>query len=351
MKIKFLVLFCIITFLIPLAGCVIMGLLGVQHPLLKYTVIVVLPLCAVIGFTFYLLKRKNVEYLFFLTVVFSLLIELITAPLRGHDILGIPGGAPLCSVVTFTLYFLFINLMLKRHESKLKPSWILLACLIGCCLLQLPLRLFDFNETLISLPDFLFHLFGIVMGYFFYASNKYIKSGIVITSLLCCVFMYSKGYDLWLHKLNFGTFTGKVAENYPAHIVFQNDLGENINIDDLGDDYLVLDFWYAHCGVCFRAFPEVQRVYDKWLDNEQVQLYAVFCRMEEYEETPNTGTEILRENGYTFPVLSIDIKHSILKEMGVNAYPTVLIFNNKDRTLIFRGDIETAEKYLNEMLK
>ena len=351
MKIKFLVLFCVITFLLPLAVCVIMGLSGVQHPMLRYGVGIILSFCSLVGFTLYLLKRKNtVWYLFFLMVVFSLLIELITSPLRGYEIFIIPGGYRLCSVVTFALYFLFINVMLKRHAAKLKPSRILLACLIGCCLLPLPIHLFNFSSTLVSLPDLLFHLFGIVMGYCFYVSNKYVKSGIVIISLLCCTFLYFKGYDLWMHKLAHGTFTGKVVENYPATMVFQNDLGENISIEDLGGEYLVLDFWFSGCGSCFRAFPKVQKVYDKWLDNEQVRLYAVFCRMKDYEETPATGTELLREGGYTFPFLSIDMD-DFFKETGIKVYPTVLIFNNKDRTLIFRGNIETAEKYLNENLK
>jgi len=351
MKIKLLVLFCVATFLLPIAVFVITGVLGIQHPLLKYSIAIASFLCSVVGFTLYVLKRRNVVwYLLFLIVVLSLLIELITSPLRGYDIFGIPGGFRLCSVVTFALYFLFINLMLKKHASKLKPKRILLACLIGCCLIQLPLRLIHFNSTLVSLPDFLFHLFGIFMGYLFYVSGKYLKSGIVLISLFCCIFLY-KGYDLWSHKLNFDTFTGMIAEKYQSSIIFQNDEGENINLDNLEGEYIVLDFWTSSCGVCFRKFPEVQRIYDKWRDNEQMRLYGVFCRYEKNEETPATGTKILQEIGYTFPSLSIDIKNPILKEFGVNVYPTVLIFNNKDRTLIFRGRIEYAEKLLNKILK
>jgi len=352
MKLKLLVSFCVTTFLLPVVVFVVTGVLGLQYPLLKYSIAIGLSIFSVIGFTLYLLKRRNaVWYLFFLIVVFSLLIELITSPLRGYDIFGIPGGFRLCSVVTFALYFLFVNFMSKKHASKLKPQQILLASLIGCCLIQIPLRLFDFTGSLVSLPDFLFHLFGIFMGYFFYVSGKYLKSGIVLISLFCCIFLYSKGYDLWLHKLNFDTFTGMIAEKYQSPIIFQNDERENISLDNLEGEYIVLDFWTSSCGVCFRKFPEVQRVYDKWRDNEQIQLYGVFCRYEKNEETPATGTKILQERGYTFPSLSLDIKTPMLKELGVNSYPTVLIFNNKDRTLIFRGSIEYAEKLLNKILK
>ena len=172
-----------------------------------------------------------------LIVLFSLLIALITSPLRGITF-------QTCSVTAFILYFIFTNLALTKQGSKLKPQWILVACLIGCSIFQIPIRVVNFSETLLSLPDFLFHLFGIFMGYLFYISGKYVKSGIVVTSLLCCTFLYFKGYNLWLHKLNYGTFSGIVQ--YKAEMpefYFTDKNGNTITNQDFAGKYTVLDFW------------------------------------------------------------------------------------------------------------
>jgi len=125
---------------------------------------------------------------------------------------------------------------------------------------------------------------------------------------------------------------------------FQNDSNENFYFSNIDCTYLVLDFWISSCGVCFKMFPEVQRVYERY-NNEHIQVYGIFARDEKREETPANGTEMLRERGYTFSSLSIDREDPILKEMSVTAFPTVLIFD-KEKTIVFRGSILQAEKFL-----
>jgi hypothetical protein len=91
----------------------------------------------------------------------------------------------------------------------------------------------------------------------------------------------------------------------------------------------------------------VQELHEKHLQNDRVALYGVFCRQE--TETDSMGHETLAERGYTFPCLSIDMSHPALKELGVDRFPTVLIFN-RERDLVFRGDIKLVEKFMAEEL-
>jgi hypothetical protein len=56
-----------------------------------------------------------------------------------------------------------MHLVLKRYSEKQKPGYIFISALIGCSLIQLPIRIMDFDLSLISLLDFLFHLVGIIM--------------------------------------------------------------------------------------------------------------------------------------------------------------------------------------------
>jgi len=354
MKVKFF----IFTFLLPLLVSLIIGLLGSQYPFLRipflrYGISIVISICSATVFGLYVLKRKNItRYLFFLIVVFSLLIELITSPLRGYKISFIPGGGgmQLCAVVTFILYFFFIQLMLKKYASKIKPQWILIACLIGCSLLQLPARIFSFNSSLISLPDFLFHLFGIIVGYFFYASGKLaIKSGIVVISIFSCGFLYVKGYDFWLHRLNFGTFSGIVlAKSVVPEFQLIDRNGNNITQNDFTGKYTVLDFWTTSCGVCFREFPEFDKQYVKYSSNRNVAIYAVNVKLSQDEE--GVSFEIISDRGYAFPTLQYGEIEDAKDIFGVYSYPTVIVLN-KTGSIVFRGSSEKAFSFLEKELK
>ncbi|MDR1102703.1 MAG: hypothetical protein LBL42_02995 [Tannerella sp.] len=66
-------------------------------------------------------------------------------------------------------------------------------------------------------------------------------------------------------------------------------------------------------------------------------------------ENCSTGARILEEEGYKYPCLAIDMENPVLKELGVNSYPTVLLFD-RDSKLIFRGSIETVKDYIEKIL-
>jgi hypothetical protein len=66
----------VISFLFPLLVFAIIGLLGVEHPLLRYGISITLSFSSVVAFVLYILKRKNIKcYLFFLIVLYDSLNE------------------------------------------------------------------------------------------------------------------------------------------------------------------------------------------------------------------------------------------------------------------------------------
>ncbi|GHU68320.1 hypothetical protein FACS189413_04920 [Bacteroidia bacterium] len=200
--------------------------------------------------------------------------------------------------------------------------------------------------TLISLPDFLFHLFGIIMGYLFYKSNKTGKTIVLTFSLIGCFFIYFKGYDMWIHKLNFGTFSGKIEMVVTPNFQFTDEKGEMCSISDFSGKYVVVDFWFTGCGICFKKFPKVQDLYDKYKDNPSISIFSMNAKIE--QDTESAAFETIQKRGYSFPVYRLNMKDSILMELGVNKYPTVLIFD-KNGTAIFRGDIEKASDFINKL--
>jgi thiol-disulfide isomerase/thioredoxin len=278
---------------------------------------------------------------YFLKIVIgSCLLELVTSPLRGYC------SFALCSVVAFILFFLLVNVLCRKYAAKLKAEYIFISALIGCSLLQMPLRLW-LPDTLISLPDFLFHLLGIIMGYLFYKSTKIGKTVVLTISLASCLFLYFKGYDMWMHKLNFGTVTGRIEMFTPPDFQFSDEQGSMYSIKDFSGKYVVVDFWYTGCGVCFEEFPFVQDLYDKYKNYPSVSIFSINAKIK--RDTERAAFITLQKRGYSFPVYRLEMEDPILKQMGVNGYPTVLIFD-KQGNVIFRGDIENVAKYLLELL-
>jgi len=295
------------------------------------------------------MKKTSVIYL--LIFIVSIVVSFSLVPLRGGHVtvLGLL-GFPLSLVVGCILSFGLTLFFLNKYTDKLSKNKVLFTILLGSLILELPVRIFSFNSTLISLPESVFRVFAIVVAYGIFR----IKSvfGKIVTSVLffsLCLWFSYYGYHYWMHKLYFGSFTGKTEQVVATPLVFQNDLDENIFLNEVDGKYLVFDFWTSSCGVCFMRFPHVQRIHERW-NNDQIQVYGVFCRKEKREETPAIGTKMLSERGYTFHTLSIDINNPALEEMGISAFPTVLIFD-KDRTIIFRGDILQAEKHLEKILE
>ena len=79
MTIKKISIFILIAFILPLLVYIILGFFSTKYlilglPVLKYGISIIIALCSVIGFTLYILKRKNSRWYFFILItVFSLL--------------------------------------------------------------------------------------------------------------------------------------------------------------------------------------------------------------------------------------------------------------------------------------
>lgn len=281
-------------------------------------------------------------------VITSLIISLIIAPLRGGYIdIGSITGFKLSSIVGFVVYFTLTVYFLSR--KKLSNGLVVLAMFIGFSFFMLPLYIMNFSGTRVSHLEYLIHISSIILGWVFYRmDSKFYKVLALMFSITFCAWISTVGYDLWLHKLNSGTFSGKinneiVNENMPM----QSTMGDTLTLADFKGKYLLLDCWYSRCGYCFEDMPKVQEVYNKYKNNSEIQFYTLHSRME--NENYSTGIQILEKDGYSLPTLSISMVDPNLKELGVKSYPKVLIFDKESR-LVFRGDINTAAKFLDKKL-
>jgi len=193
-------------------------------------------------------------------------------------------------------------------------------------------------------------LIAILLGYAFYSIySKICRIILTVCSLSLYLWIAYCGYPLWFHKLSYGSFLGKTEQTITSPVIFQDINGENISLEELGNKYIILDFWSTTCGVCFSQFPEVQKIYDMYKDNTEIGVYSVFCWIDKRGENQQTGVDILRNRGYTYPSLSMDIYDKALEEAGITGFPTVIIFDPEHK-MIFRGEIKSAEKLINKLV-
>lgn len=292
--------------------------------------------------------RKNYKK-YLLIFVVSLVIYWIAVPLRGGyvTIAGLTGH-PLSLVVGSILYYLATLFFLKRYKSVI-PQWAtILTLILPGLLIEVPVEI-AVETSAASIPNRVLILLSILLGWICFKIRPLgWKIAFSAVSLAAYLWVAYDGYDLWINKVNHGTFTGKMFEQAAGRsLEFRDETGAVVRLSDLSEDYVILDFWYSGCGLCIKAFPQVQELYEKYRLDDRVALYGVFCRRG--DETFATGAEIISGRGHAFPGLMMEMSDPALKELGVDGYPTVLVFD-RERDLVFRGDINLAARFMEKEL-
>ncbi|MCW5959993.1 MAG: redoxin family protein [Pyrinomonadaceae bacterium] len=292
-----------------------------------------------------LLPNLTIKYMVYksaLKIIFlSFFLTLLISPVRS-GMLGIRYSL----LVGFIFFFYLTIFCLKKYNLKLFDWHILIALTIGLWIIQLPIRIFNFEQTLISLPDVIMHTLAIICGYFYWQLKNPYKFLSAFFGCLLATFMFFQGYDLWIHKLNFGTFTGKVnAYNLPTKLEGFNEQKNFITEKNFQNKIVLLDFWTTTCGICFEKFPQVQTVFDRYKNDSSVMILAVNSPIE--EDKSNQAFEMIKEEGHSFPVI-ITKDADLAEKFGVKGYPTTFVINQNGQ-IVYKGDIEGAVKMVDEL--
>lgn len=290
-------------------------------------------------FKYILLFVLSLGFFFFIAYLRSGTLSVFS--LEGFVLSSLIGGLGL-----FIAFFLIII-----KCKKLKPIYVFLSLWLGISVLELPLRIFDFEATLVSLPTYLSWCLGLLAGFLSSIFKKWWQRLFVFSLiLLITLFIALHGYDLWLNKMNYGSFTGRINELVESPLVFQDQNGIAVNIEQFKGSYLLLDFWNTWCGYCYQSFPILDEMYKEYKDSSIVKVYAVHCWYATEGESYLSGWGILNKYDYSFPLLTVDGENRVIKEVGVTVFPTVLVFS-KEGNLIFRGNLEYAREFIDSLLK
>jgi thiol-disulfide isomerase/thioredoxin len=171
-----------------------------------------------------------------------------------------------------------------------------------------------------------------LLGY--YLKNKSFFLKVIYFLILILVGIY--GFvNLWFYLQN---VNARKTEDSPKMIFISSN--NQIRIDTIQNKVIVLDYWTTNCGVCFKKFPEYEKLYLKYKDNPKVSLYAINIPVK--RDTVGYAKAIIKKYNYQFPVL-YSASDTIPKQLGFNKYPHLVIL--KDGEIRFNGSPNLNEKH------
>lgn len=120
-----------------------------------------------------------------------------------------------------------------------------------------------------------------------------------------------------------------------------------LDSDEFENKVVLINFWATWCGYCVDEMPDLQKIYDEYKDNEDVEIIAV-----NVGESKNNAQLFMDSNNYTIPV-EFDSDSELFGELDVNALPYTIIIN-KDGEIakIFDGatDYDAMKKAIDASL-
>jgi thiol-disulfide isomerase/thioredoxin len=198
-----------------------------------------------------------------------------------------------------------------------------------------------------NLPNLALDLLGIISGFLYLRLENSLRLLPFLISLaFASLFIFFRGWDYLAHYRNFGTFTGKINPYGLSQKVKGVDQQNAEITDQLFENKIVLlYFWTTRCGFCFKKFPQVQAAFDKYKNNSCVVIYTIYKPVEEGK--PNQVIEMIKEEGYSFPIV-IPTDEELPEKFGVKGYPTTFVIDQNSR-IVYKGDIEGAVKMLEQL--
>lgn len=280
-------------------------------------------------------QTKTLILLFFI----SMLLDVALSPLRAISFM-------ISSVASFIAFFLLVWLFCRKRKD-IKPWKILLAVFLGWAPINLGVTVLYFNSSLVSRPDALMHILGMVSGFLFYIANRNWKWVVAACGAAMCILIFPATCK-WLHYLNYGTFSGRVERAVTQPLRVRESDGNERVIGGDGKVY-VLDFWTIWCGICFREFPAFEKFAQEYSGREDIAFLAVgipthggtdeemFAKFHEYSSR-------------SFPVViagNVDFDNN---SFGITGVPTVIVLDRLGN-MVFRGTTEGAKNTVRQLLE
>jgi thiol-disulfide isomerase/thioredoxin len=110
--------------------------------------------------------------------------------------------------------------------------------------------------------------------------------------------------------------------------------GGKVNIADLKNKIVIVDFWATWCGPCKASFPAMQKMVTKYKDDPEVKFVFVDTWETNENKEKNAG-DFIAANKYDFHVL-MDNESKVVEQFKVEGIPTKFVID-KSGTIRFKS--------------
>ena len=104
----------------------------------------------------------------------------------------------------------------------------------------------------------------------------------------------------------------------------QDQYGETRHLSDYKGKVVFLNFWATWCPPCRAEMPDIQTLYEKYKDSDDVAILAVAGPGQSGEGTAEEVAAFLEDNGYTYPVV-MDETGEVMYYFQISAFPTTFM--------------------------
>lgn len=128
--------------------------------------------------------------------------------------------------------------------------------------------------------------------------------------------------DKEIEESNTSDKASNEEEQIPAPEFNLKDQHDNLHtLKDYEDKMIFLNFWATWCPPCKREMPEIQKLYDKYKDSDDVAVLTIVASDGNTDLDSEGIKKFIEENGYTFPVL-MDNDISLFTTYRISSFPT-----------------------------
>lgn len=248
------------------------------------------------------------------------------SPIIFYLIIGLIGlnGNHKWLLLSMSLLYLIIGVFSKNKKQ------LLILSLPFLFLIALTLFL---KDALLSI--ILFYLIilpiSLLLGSLYKSKSSFY--GLIYIALIVFVFYY--GFDNWNSFIR--NYNARVNQKSPKIELLSNS-DELFKLDTIQNKVIVLDFWTTNCGVCFKKFPDFEKIYLEYESNPNIAFYSINIPLK--RDTLSKTKKLVKKLGYKFPTLYAS-SDEIPQSLDFNSYPHLTILKNK--RIRYNGRLEIAE--------
>jgi thiol-disulfide isomerase/thioredoxin len=169
--------------------------------------------------------------------------------------------------------------------------------------------------------------------------NKVKKSSSIITFVLLIMFLGYLIIPNWLVYIHQSKYT--VKQEVPE-ICFSTKDGASYCLNNQKGKVIVLDFWSTGCAVCFKKFPELEKMKEHYSNRDDLDIFAVnlLLRRDHIDSIHQKAENLPYSFNHLFTLY--EQAKEIRKTLKINGVPTLVIID-KNSEILYVGGLNTKK--------